>query len=533
MNALSPWSGAFGAQLTDGSFTAGPMIWASAHTTQFTRAGWTYMLTAPAAGSGSGSLANGGTYVTLVDYTPGNAGDFTIVIEKMSRNHSSCVRPGLPDYPTSDETATFTLTGALARVSSLHLWSTHWAQYNGDVTHEFEKQADVPVVGGVFTLPITVDSIYTLTTMSGGGKGVPSAPPPTPFVFPTAHVDNFDACRVSSEANYFADQNGIFECFPAADPTHGIVMRQMIPLKPVTWGGDIRPHSLIGHRDGVNYSMVVDAYIEEPGASVLLGVRMQGTDNSGGIIWSIDTSGAWRVHRAIADVDDDGKAVITGTTTVNAGEWHTYRFDVNGSLANLWMDSVPVFSAFNVTAAGLTTTGHALIGTREYNHFTQYDNFQLYTSFVPPGGASLIVAGAPVGNVNCAADVGPQPGSTWSWSAAPGTMSGAFSLVANASLCLAAAAAPPNLLTLQPCDASSPYQTWAWTLDGIAPDGERKSQFKNAGLGACLDILGQVTDIGLQMDAWACNNGENQAFYWDFDQREIGNEATGTCVGVV
>jgi len=260
-------------------------------------------------------------------------------------------------------------------------------------------------------------------------------------------------------------------------------------------------------------------------------MRMQGTDNSGGILWSVDTSGAWRVHRQVSDVDDDAKAVLTGTTTVNAGEWHTYRFDVNGSLASVWMDGVPVFSNFNVTAAGLTTSGHALIGTREYNHFTQYDNFQLYTAFQQCGGTPL-AAGAPVGNVNCAADVGPQPGGMWAWSAAPGTMSGAFSLVANSSLCLAAGAAAPNLLTLQPCDAASPYQTWAWTFDGIAPDNERKSKFTNAGLNACMDIVGQNTDIGLQMDAWPCNGGENQAFYYDFDQREIGNEATGTCVGV-
>lgn len=48
-----------------------------------------------------------------------------------------------------------------------------------------------------------------------------------------------------AEAAYFADQNGIFECYPSGDPNHGTVMRQMIPLRPITWGGDIRPHSLV------------------------------------------------------------------------------------------------------------------------------------------------------------------------------------------------------------------------------------------------------------------------------------------------
>ena len=35
------------------------------------------------------------------------------VIEKLARNHSSCVRPGLPNYVTEPETATFQLTGQL------------------------------------------------------------------------------------------------------------------------------------------------------------------------------------------------------------------------------------------------------------------------------------------------------------------------------------------------------------------------------------------------------------------------------------
>ena len=58
-------------------------------------------------------------------------------MQKFSRDHSSCVRPGLPAYATSAETATFTLEGDMAGVTSLNLWHTHFAYYPGDTTVEF------------------------------------------------------------------------------------------------------------------------------------------------------------------------------------------------------------------------------------------------------------------------------------------------------------------------------------------------------------------------------------------------------------
>lgn len=540
MNALNPWSGAYGANTRDGSFTAGPMIWASAHTTQFTKAGWTYMLQGSGNGGGSGVLSQGGTYVTLVDYTPGSQGDFTIVIEKMSRNHSSCVRPGLPNYVTEPETATFQLQGDFAKVTQLQLWYTHWAYWDGDQTVEFQKMAPVQVVNGKFTLTITVDSMYTLSTVTTATKGSYGTPP-SPTLFPPAHTDDFEACPVSSEAAYFADQNGIFECMPSNEPGHGIVMRQMVPLRPVTWGGDIRPHSLIGHRDGVQSSMVVDAYIEEPGASVLLGLHMQGTDNSQGVIFSLDTgANTWYVHNSIQAVDNANSAVLSGPTNgaVQAGQWHTYRYDINGSatngfVINLWIDGMQMITNFNTTAKGMATSGHAAIGTREYGHFTQFDNFQLYTAY-QQCGLTPLQAGAPVSVVDCTAEVGAQPGSLWNWSAQQGQWNGMFSLKANASLCMTA---NPNagaswMLTVEKCDPSSPYQNWAWNFDGIAPDNERKSQLYLPQFNRCVDIVGQLGDVGAQLDAYQCNGGTNQAFFWDFDQSEIGNEAYSVCVGV-
>jgi galactosylceramidase len=202
MNAMQPWEGSYGSISVDGSFTVGPMVWATAHTTQFSQPGWNYLLTGTGAGTGSGMLSQGGSYVTLKNFT---SGDFTIVIEKLSRNYSSCVRPYLPTYDTSDETATFTLGGNLKSVTQLYLWHTHWAHYPGDTTVEFQQMTPVPVVNGQFTLTVTVDSIYTLTTLNTGNKG--SYPtPPVPTLFPASYTDDFEACPISSEAAYFAGE---------------------------------------------------------------------------------------------------------------------------------------------------------------------------------------------------------------------------------------------------------------------------------------------------------------------------------------
>lgn len=81
MTASEPWSGSFDAENVG-------MLWASAHTTQFTAPGWNYL----PVGSGSGLLTAGGSYVTLVD----GKGGYTTVIEKMSWAHSQCIRPNLP-----------------------------------------------------------------------------------------------------------------------------------------------------------------------------------------------------------------------------------------------------------------------------------------------------------------------------------------------------------------------------------------------------------------------------------------------------
>jgi galactosylceramidase len=523
-NAMKPWTGNYGSQRHDGSFTVGPMVWAAAHTTQFSKPGWSYL----PVGQGSGMLSAGGSYVTLADFTAGGPAPaaVTMVIEKMSSEHSSCVRPHLAPYPTADEEATFQLAGHLkGSVTTLNVWYTHFAYHAGDATVEFEQLAPIAVAAdGTFSLKVTVDSMYTLTTVATGAKGSFPDAVPAPTLFPPVWADDFEACPISSEAAYWADQNGVWECRPSGDPAHGTVMQQMVPLRPVTWGGDIRPHSLIGHRDTFDASFNIDAYITEPAGSILLGVHMAGTDNSAGTLLLVNASGAWGVYKQISDVNGAGKALATGQApmAIGAGAWHTLRFDVNDTVINVWVDGAPLIVSWNASANGLGASGHFLMGTGEYGHFTQFDNVALYSTFRGCPGSAVPAAGSPVVLSSCLGEVGAHPNTAWTHNAAPGQWNGTMALTANPSLCLTSApqdAAGTSWLVLAACDATDPKQIWTWKFEGIAPDRERASQISNSV--GCIDQYLQLSDIGMPVDAYSCNGQTNQAFFYDWDEQTM------------
>eukprot|EP01116_Phalansterium_solitarium_P024319 TRINITY_DN8883_c0_g1_i1.p1 TRINITY_DN8883_c0_g1~~TRINITY_DN8883_c0_g1_i1.p1 ORF type:complete len:826 (+),score=339.12 TRINITY_DN8883_c0_g1_i1:203-2680(+) len=514
MTALQPWAG---------SYTVSPTIWVSAHTTQFTQPGWSYLATGSGAGTGSGVLQNGGSYVTIENF---ETGDFTIVIEKMSRDNSPCTRPDLAPYDTSNELATFKLVGAPAKAQQLQLFYTHLAFGVGDTEVTFEKQTPIAVVDGSFTLNITVDSIYTISTITTASKGS-FAEPPAPAVFPPYWADDYELYPISSEAAYWADQNGVWEIYPSGDPKHGNVMRQMVPTRPVTWGGDIRPHSLLGSRDTVNASFSTDAYIEEPGAGLILGVRMQGTDDSSGIIWAIDSDGNWNITTSIIAVDQPGLAIASGTTPVpiGAGVWHTYRFDVNGTKANGWIDGQYAFAQLDISK--FDTSGHVAMGTIEYGQYTQFDNLVFYSTQTVCGGTPP-VAGAPISIVQCSSEVGPKPGSSFDFiPSASDAKTGAFRLRANASLCVgmeSASRGQPAWLQLSVCNAADVNQQWTLNYQQLY-----QSSIVNTPSGRCLDVYNQNPEIGAAADAWPCNG---QQFVYDYDPGEIVSIPDSICLGV-
>ena len=133
----------------------------------------------------------------------------------------------------------------------------------------------------------------------------------------------------------------------------------------------------------------------------------------------------------------------------------------------------------------------------------------------------------------CIGEVGYHPNTAWAWSAAPGSWNGSFSLSSDPTLCLSSAspdATGTSWLVLDSCDPTDVRQNWAWKFEGIAPDNERKSQISNSV--GCVDPMSQGSDIWSQLDAFTCNGGTNQAFFYDYDESTISNEWSAVCLGV-
>ena len=105
-------------------------IWATAHHTQFTEPGWTYL----GHGHGVGTLQGGGTYVTYlapaVTTAAINAGtssvsggrDWTLVLEKIRASTGPCLRDNYKNESMATETVTIVLEGALRTDAPVQTW---------------------------------------------------------------------------------------------------------------------------------------------------------------------------------------------------------------------------------------------------------------------------------------------------------------------------------------------------------------------------------------------------------------------------
>ena len=217
MTADEPWSGHYSVESP---------IWVTAHTTQFTSIGWSYLIH----GFGVQKLDYGGSFVTLTDERRNH---ITIIIETMSRNHSVCIRPDLPEYTVVAQQADFLLKGNLSNIQNLIVWKTTLG-FDGKPTKLFEQQASIRVRSGSFSLALYPDEIYTLTTLTVGHRGSHS-PPPASKPFPLPYYDDYEKYSVGEEADNFAPQAGVWEVRQTNDSRHSKVNRQVILDTPIYW----------------------------------------------------------------------------------------------------------------------------------------------------------------------------------------------------------------------------------------------------------------------------------------------------------
>src|SRR5205823_10212768 len=123
------------------------------------------------------------------------------------------------------QTARFRMEGGLAR-SDVYVWETN-------DRYVFDQVSIVHPVNGIFTYTFDPDSLYTLTTTTGQGKG--SATPPASRAFPLPYADDFEQTASNRSPKYLSDQDGAFEVHSCVGRS-GKCLEQVISTKPIPWG---------------------------------------------------------------------------------------------------------------------------------------------------------------------------------------------------------------------------------------------------------------------------------------------------------
>ncbi|MFD8600452.1 ricin-type beta-trefoil lectin domain protein [Kitasatospora sp. NPDC059646] len=470
--APQPWSG---------TYSVGRTTWVTAHTTQFTKPGWTYV--DPASGYLGGDRANG-SYVTLK--SPKGT-DYSTVIETVDA--------------TSAQTATFSVTGGLS-TGRVHVWSTDLS--TPDASDDFVRQQDVTPVRGSYTLTLQPGHVYTVTTTTGQGKGTATPPPAAPLNLP--YADSFDQPAATASPKYFADMNGAFQTGPCAGGRTGACLRQTAPVPPIRWTDESNnmPYTIVGDSSWVNYTVAADTLFEQPGATEVLGrVNQQGRNNGGLNAYHLRLSdtGDWAILRS--DLSWNVTTLASGTTAApGLNSWHRLALTMQGSTLTAAVDGRTVGSAtdhaFTSGMAGLAVTGYRT---------EQFDAFELtpgtgggpFTGPVASGidGKCLDTLGASPADGTAAVIRtcdSTSPGQTWTWD---------NGRLLHAGLCLdvvGQATTPGSPVDLWTCNGGA-NQQWTPQADGTLVGVQS---------GLCLDDPAASTTDGTRLVVWTCNGGANQ-----------------------
>jgi len=333
MYANTPWSGYYNVQST---------IWVTAHTTQFAHPGWKYL------DSASGSLPGKGSYVALRSPDGKN---WSVVLETIDAKHP--------------QTVSFQLAGGLA-ATEIHIWETNDSR-------TFEQVARVKPVEGVFVYTFDPDALYSLTTITGQGKGTAVAPLPAAFPFP--YAEDFEQTPLSHTPRYLSDQDGAFEAQPCTG-RQGRCLEQVISTKPIPWGPLPDPFTMAGDAAWTDYTVAADVRFLSAAPVIVMG-RIDSADvfqdaNArwpSGYVLRLKLDGGWELLSA--EFKKPVTMLASGTTKIERGQWHRLELRFRGSQIVGLLDGAPLASVEN----SAHTHGMFALGT-EWDH-AQFDNLRV------------------------------------------------------------------------------------------------------------------------------------------------------------
>lgn len=358
LTSVQPWSG---------HYEELPVVWATAHVTQFTKIGWKYLEN----NHGSGQLPKGGFFTTIVDP---KGKDFTLQVVKISYDHAPCTRPKLPSFDVKAENVTFVLDKSMGDIDSLTVWRSNFEQERIIL---FEKQQDITLKDRSFTLFVLVGDFFTISTVRTAVHGSHGKPPPSIPEFPLPFKDDFNSYSESSEAKYFADQIGAFEIHTDRENKTNKIMRQMVPQLPIGWSdhGSNGPMTLIGMREWQDITIKTDFNLPISEASACVGSRVDQMWRNG-LVVCVGSDGNWNL--TIGGPPQNGKwvtkPILSGSTEApGVNKWHTLQLTTIDTKASA---SVNDHVLFTNHAIRNLDTGFAAIGTNEWFSF-EFDNVEI------------------------------------------------------------------------------------------------------------------------------------------------------------
>jgi hypothetical protein len=331
MYANTPWSGHYDVQ---------GAIWATAHTTQFAQPGWQYL------DSASGSLGDRGSYVSLRSPDRRN---WSIVLETIDAR-----RP---------QRVSFRISGGLA-ATTVHVWETN-------AHRTFEHVTDIKPVDNTFEISFDSDSLYSLTTTTGQGKGSAQSPPAGPFPLP--YHDNFEHTPIGHVPKFLADQDGAFEVHPCAGRA-GQCLEQVITVPPIPWGPLPDPFTLAGDAAWTDYAVSADVRFLSAASAAVMG-RIDSADvfKNGhahwpsGYVLRVRPDGAWKLL-STAYGKEPVVTLASGTVSFSPEKWHRLTLGFHGKRIVALLDGTQLAAIEDARH----THGMFALGTQWGR--TQFDN---------------------------------------------------------------------------------------------------------------------------------------------------------------
>lgn len=328
MYANTPWSG---------HYTVQGAIWATAHTTQFARPGWHYLE------KSCGYLPEKGDYVSLSD-----GHNWSVVLQTIDAAHPQTVH--------------FQIQGGLS-TATVHIWAT-----NSQRT--FDHVADIPVRDAAFAYTFDPDSLYSLTTTTGQGKGTAEPPPSAPFPLP--YRDDFESTSLHRSPKFLSDQDGAFEVRPC-DGRSGKCLEQLITERPIPWGPLPDPWTLAGNAAWIDYKVDADVRIADEGSAMIIG-RIDSADVfrshearlPSGYTFRLHSNGDWELlsstYRQVT------RTLAQGKVAPAQDQWHHLELRFAGQKIAASLDEEPLATVQDSSHA------HGMFGVgSEWNH-VQFDN---------------------------------------------------------------------------------------------------------------------------------------------------------------